>query len=899
MSGVAWERVEELYFACEVLSAAERGELLDRACSDDQELRERVESLLAAGAQVGDRFEAAVRDALLGAEADGDWDLVEPVPQRIGSFRILQVLGEGGMGIVHLAERDDGVFRQRVAIKVVRRDLASPQLVRRFRRERQILARLEHPAVARLLDGGTTDDGLPFLVMEHVEGEPIDEYCNRQRLTVDQRLDLFAKVCDAVQSAHSRLVVHRDLKPSNILVTAEGQPKLLDFGISKLLESDETEADAAVTVLGQRALTPEYASPEQVCDEPITTAVDVYALGLLLHRLLCGERPYSLPGTRGEELRRAICDTVPERPSAGVARLSASDPAAAGAIAAARSTDPRRLRRRLAGDLDQIVAKALRKAPADRYGSPRELADDLARHRAGRPVVARRGGRRYLAGRFVRRHRAWVAGVAAVVLALVLGLVAQRREAERANREARRANTEAAVSAQTVGFLIDLFGAADPYQTRETLTASELLRRGVERIETELADQPLVQAQLLAALGRVHHNRGRFVEAEPLFEAALARRLAVLPPHHLDVAASQLDLADDLRVLGRAREAMPHYFEAARIRGEQLGDDSVELAEVLNNEGLGFLSLGHYAPAARLFERALAIRRQRLGDHQLVGHTLHNLTLLAIHRGRFEEAVERAHEVLALKERVLPADHPSTGRTLLLLGRAELELDHWAAADQALERSERILVGAFGDGHLDALAVRGYRAWIRHLRGHSREAEQALRELLGLQRESLGPEDRAIAITLGLLARVVEERGDLDQAERLAREALDLRQRVLEPDQRALADSRCQLGALLVRRGDLDAAEPLLREALAVRQKALPPTHPRLAESQLELARLELARGDLAAACGAAVAAVDIAALGLPGDHPLALAALGLAGRCQGASAPRARATGSSGASRE
>ncbi|MEO1085707.1 MAG: serine/threonine-protein kinase, partial [Acidobacteriota bacterium] len=520
--------------------------------------------------------------------------------ENLGPFRLLEVLGEGGMGTVYLGERADGTYQQQVAIKVVKEGLIGTHVKRRFERERQILARMEHPSVARLLDGGTTPEGLPYLVMEYVAGQPIDVYCDQHRLSIEARLRLFRKVCLGVQMAHSNLIVHRDLKPSNILVSADGLPKLLDFGISKLLEEDDPAAGTALTLLGQRVLTPEYASPEQVRDEPITTGVDIYALGLLLHRLLTSDRPYALPTTRGEALRKAICETPAERPSVTVARLTSADLSKGEAIAAARSTEPRRLRRRLAGDLDHIVSKALRKEPSERYESVELLSADIDRHLEGLPVEARRGGWRYRTGRFLRRHRVAVVAGVSVVLALAAGLVGQTREAERANREAERATLEATTSARVADFLVTLFDASDPMLTREVPTGRQLLDRGVERIHHELSDEPLIQARLMSTLGRVYHNQGLFAEAEPLFATALERRQEVLEAGHPDIATSHLDLADDLRTQGRLEAAMPHYEQAVSMRREHFGADSIELAQALNNMALGLIRIGDYDRAQEL-----------------------------------------------------------------------------------------------------------------------------------------------------------------------------------------------------------------------------------------------------------------------------------------------------------
>ncbi|MCB1055968.1 MAG: serine/threonine protein kinase [Acidobacteria bacterium] len=818
-----WREIEELFFAAERLPPAERSALLDERCGDRHELRRQVERLLAAAETEHDRIAEVVGRAA--ADVDGA-ALVEEDDGRVGAYRLLEVIGQGGMGTVYLATRVDGEYRQDVAVKVVREGLARGDARRRFLRERQILARLDHPAVARLLDGGTLADGRPYLVMEHVEGLPIDLYCDRHRLPLRPRLALFLEVCEAVHDAHGHLVVHRDLKPSNILVGPSGHAKLLDFGISKLLGDDLAGGE---TTFGHRLLTPEFASPEQLRDEPVTTAVDVYALGLLLHRLLTGVGPYAGKPSTAAELRRTICEVEAERPSAAVRKLMASDPARAAEVASERGTMPARLVGLLTGDLDHIVAKALRKEPRERYRSVDRLAADLGRHLEGLPVEARRGDLRYRAGRFVRRHRTVVAAGLAALVALTLGLVGQIREAQRANREA-------LASEQVVGFLTDLFDASDPMETLDTTTVGDLLHRAVARIDGELEDQPLVRARLMATLGRVYHNRGRFDEALPLFEQVLALRRAALPADHPDVATAHLDLADDLRVLGRVDEAMPHYERALELRRRRFGDDSLETAQVLNNLALNLIRKAELPRARELLERALAIRRRDLGPSYLVAQTLHNLTLIAAQEGDAGRARDLARETLAIKAEVLPADHPSTGRTLTLLADAEQDLGDYTDAEAALERALAIFRKAWGETHVDVLTAEGKLAEVHHLEGHVETAEAEQRRVLAAKREHLGAEHPEVARSLVALAGQLGDQGRVGEASPLLEEALAIRSKALGPQHPTTAWTRLLLADALCSARPDGRGLLLAEQGQSVLEAELPRRLPRIEQGRRILA---------------------------------------------------------------
>ncbi|MDX1546008.1 MAG: serine/threonine-protein kinase, partial [Rhodothermales bacterium] len=687
-----WQDVEALFAEALRRSPDGRSALLHEIAGRDPALADEVASLLAAHDGADGFFDGLAGGFLvpLAARLAGS---APSVPERVGPYRVLGEVGRGGMSVVYRAGRADGQFEQEVALKFIRRGVDGSEQVRRFLAERQILASLNHPHIARLYDGGVLDDGRPYFVMEFVDGRPIDRYCDAARLRLDARLRLVLTVLDAVAYAHRNLVVHRDLKPSNILVTAEGVPKLLDFGIAKLLDDD---AESTLTQTGSRWMTPEYAAPEQVRGERVTTATDVYQLGVMLYRLCTGHRPYRLAGSSTYEVERAVCEEEPTRPSLVVGQTEEVRQGTATlritpeGVSASRSTDEPALRRILAGDLDAIVLKALRKAPEERYASVEALADDLRAFLDGRPVEARRGSAAYRARKFVRRHR-WGLSVAASIALLLVGYaVTATLQARQIARERDRAQQEQAKARQVTDFLLGLFETADPNRALgEAVTARELLDRGAARVRRELQAQPAVLAQALETIGQVYEKLGLYGEAQAQLEAALALR----PPDQ----ASSSERAEGLHALAvvlhragrfadaeaRLREALALWdavpeARAGRARSLHLlgalrkEQDDFAAAETLLGDALAIQQalgeparldaartlrtlaglrhdLGDTAAADSLYHAALTLQRQGLGaDHLEVAETLNLLAVLREDQGRFDEAERFYGETLAM-----------------------------------------------------------------------------------------------------------------------------------------------------------------------------------------------------------------------------------------------------------
>ena len=724
-----------------------------------------------------------------------------PLPETIGSFRILEQLGQGGMGQVLLAEQTEPIQRQ-VAIKLIRAEKLDANRLRRFELERQALARMSHPNIAQVFEAGTRRNGQPYLVMEHVSGKPLTRYCDDLSLSLEQRLRLFIAVCEGVQHAHQKAILHRDLKPSNVLVAEadEGQPmpKIIDFGIAKALDGPEqTALTADMAVLG----TPYYLSPEAVqFAEDVDTRSDVYALGVILYELLVGMLPFR--GAKTLEVLRAIMDTEAKKPSEILlerdigwrqkkARLRGGLDAKAHASA-------------LAGDLDWVTLKAISRDRDSRYESAGELAADLRRYLRHLPVLAGPPSTRYLISKFVRRHRLGVAAVLVAALGLIVGFTARSLEAQRANREAQRASREAETSKQISDFLVSLFEVSDPGSgERADVTAREILSRGSERIHESLADQPMVRARLLNLLGHVYGMLGQYQQAEPLVEEGLALRLEQFPRSHPEVADSLQELGQLRHWQGRTEEARDLLLEALETAAaggdtEAMGVASMTLGGVYGN-------LGEFEEAERLYRRALEIRIAARGeDHSSVAATLNNLGNLYYDLQRWPEA-EQAHlRAIAIKEKALGPEHFFVAQSLNNLGNVYV-------AQERLEEAREL--------HRRALAIKSNKLPADHIE-------------IGASHHNLG--DIALA------------QGDVVAAEERYREGLRIFQSTLEPGHPYLAYSFVGLGAIREEQGDVELAAAFYRRALRIRRSAHPPGHPNLVEVVRRLAGTlrELGRED-------------------------------------------------------
>jgi len=900
-----WSRLEALLDQALELPIDRRSTLLDQVGRDDPALRERVEQLLAADAAAGDFLDdgaaAWLRGGPMTAAHSAEQGALD-VGARVGPYRVIDELGRGGMGIVYRAERADGEFAQVVAIKLVQRGLDSDGTMR-FRRERQILAQLDHPAIARLLDGGLHTDGRPYFAMELVEGEPITTYCDRRSLSIDARLRLFCRVCEAIQYAHGRLIVHRDLKPANIFVTTTGELKLLDFGIAKLITDDDPAQASELTGTGLRPLTPAYAAPEQLRGEPVSTATDVYTLGVILFELLTGRRP---PGSAGSGFDRTSLDAGPPRPSKVLLPKDHDDARSIDEIAHARGLAPRALAARLAGDLDAIVLKALRREPQRRYVGAGPLAEDLDRFLQGRPVAARPEGRRYRAGKFVRRHRVGIAVVVSLVLSLMGGLAATAWQA--------RAKTLEAQKAEAVKtFLVSIFQGADPAQAAgREVTLRQVLDEGAERVQRDLASEPAVQGELLTVLAGVYKELGITERAAPLTDQALAiherlygadsapvatnlRQKAslakaqsdfdtadrfardALEKHrraygnlHHEVAEDLDEVADAARQSGRLPDALAAVEESLRIRKAIYGNEHRLVAGSLNNLAVIKREQGRYEESAALYKQTIDLRRRLLGrEHPLVALVVHNFAALQLFRGELEPAAASAREALEQFRRFYGEGHPLTLTARNNVANIDRVLGRYEAAEAGTRTvldSWAKVEGTDGPNAVGALTNLGQ---IYRDRGDPVRAEEILRDADQGWHRRMGAANPTGAVIRRNLAGALADLGHYDEAGRLLREVLDRIRAAYGTSHNEVATTLHELGQLARRRGDLVEAESWLGEAVEMRRKLLGEQHYLTGRSLAALGAARLAGNDPASARQPLEDALVTLRRTLPANHPL------------------------------
>ena len=824
-----WQRVNDVFAAALEQPADAREAYLNEACGDDPDLLHYILSLLQLEGTADITIENAVASAMNAAfneDADSDEEMRGT---RIGPYRVERLLGQGGMGMVYLALRADQQFDQEVAIKLGRRKLIDPMAQARLKAERQILANLDHPNIARLLDGGTTSDGVPYLVIEHIDGVRIDTYCDVHKLTLGERLLLFQTICHAVQYAHQNLVIHRDIKPSNILVTADGTPKLLDFGIAKLIDSEGVVNDG-LTREGVAVLTPENASPEQIVGGAITTATDTYALGLLLHRLLVGLPVFDLENLTPTQFARTVLEQPVELPSRrfsiAATEIRTID---AQALAADRNQSADALIRSLRGDLDTILLKALRKEPDRRYASAQNLSDDITRYRGSMPITARPDSWHYRAQKFVQRHTLGVGlSTAAVGLLFVFAVtlfvqnqrvIAERDHAQEINR-----------------FLEDIFTAPDPANARGLdITAKEILAAGAERISGNLDDRPDIQSSLMETIGRVYYNLGQYEPSKAMLEQSLALRVQALGDDHPTVAAGKNELAEVLIRKAEYARAEVLLEEALEVNQDVYGGASTAAAENLFNLAELNLATGDLDRAQQFANVSIDAYTVAGSEYRIeLAEATNALARILQVRGELDETEILLRRAIDLVESTAGGDHPLMAYYLQNLGVLLQSKGDLVAAEQMLIRAIEATRKILGEKHdlvATTLAILGS---LQQGKGDFTGAEQAYREALRLDTEVRGENHPFVGYDMTSLAGLLHDKGDFDDAEAMLLRALEVYRATLDDNHQYVASTLTELGAVLTSDGRADEAIGVLERALEIRLGDYEEDHVLVAATKLE-----------------------------------------------------------------
>ena len=882
---------ETIFEAALALPPEQRAAYLDQSCGADAQLRKGVEALL----QAHDKAGGFMNEPVGGLPSKTvRMPVTERPGDKIGHYKLLQQIGEGGCGVVYMAEQQEPIHR-RVAFKVIKLGMDTRQVIARFEAERQALALMDHPNIARVLDAGATDTGRPYFVMELVRGIRITDYCDQNSLSTEARLDLFIQVCHAIQHAHQKGIIHRDIKPSNILVTVNDGvpvPKVIDFGIAKATGGQLLTDKTLFTAFEQFIGTPAYMSPEQaeMTSLDVDTRADVYALGVLLYELLTGHAPFdpkTLLAAGLDEMRRIIRETEPMRPSTRLSSLDASEQTT---VARCRHSEPPKLVHQVRGDLDWIVMKCLEKDRTRRYETANGLANDLSRHLRNEPVSAAAPGAVYRAAKFIRRHKAGLATTAALVLLLMGGLVVSTWQAVRARKAEIKAETEANKSKQVARFLSDMLEGVGPSVAlgRDTKLLREILDKTAARAGTDLTNQPEVEAELRTTMGTVYRELGasdraeqmyqialrlwtavrgtgsleeaelqenlsqalcgqsRNIEAEALVRRALAQERKLLPPDHADIALSLNDLAVYLHQQGKFPEAEARQREALAMRQRLFQGDHPNVAESLDNLGSTLFAQDKLAEAEPYQRQALAMRRRLFGEvSPQVAFSLNSLGSLLYRACKLEEAQTMFEEALAVRWKLQGPAHPDIATSLNNVGGVLLLRGKYDEAETNLLRGLAMRKMFLGTNHMDVAESLNNLAVLYQRQGRLVEAEAAQTEQLELSRRVLGRHPRT-ATSLNNLAIVQRGLGKLQQAEKTQREALDMQRSLFDKPTQDLAVSLSNLGRLLCLMGRFEEAEGTHREALSTYKAVFGDEHPVLPPVVNDLALALEGEGKLA-----------------------------------------------------
>ena len=825
-----WEKIKEVFGAALECDPGRRAAFLDQACLQDAALRGEVESLLSAHANPADLSNSPWPDQLVELSLEG---------LAIGPYRLVRKLGEGGMGQVWLGEQTDPV-RRRVALKLIRGGIFSSALLQRFHAERQSLAIMDHPAIAKVFDAGTTAQGQPYFVMEYVEGIPITKYCDQNKLSIRERLSLFVEVCDGIQHAHQKAIIHRDIKPANILVVeidGKPSPRIIDFGLAKTMVPAEA-GDTLFTQVGAILGTPGYTSPEQADPtiQDIDTRTDVYSLGVVLYELLTGALPFDLEGIKiqsYDKMLRRLREEDPLIPSVKASK----DSKTSSSHAQKRSTSPKQLSTLLRGDLDWITMKALERDRARRYGTPSELTADIERYLENRPVTARPASAGYRLQKYIRRNRVAVSFVSGALVLLLAFTVVQAIQLRRITRERDRAN-------RVTDFMTNMFKVSDPSESRgNSITAREILDKSSKEIETGLAQDPQLQAQMMNVMGEVYINLGLHDAARTLLEHSIATRQKLFGLRNRETLDSMDKLAWLFQEQGKPEEAEKIERQILPIRMELFGPEDRDTLSSQVNLANDLCDEGKYAESEQIDRQAIVVRRRIAPDDPLTAMEMSNLAATIAITGRYRESEQVNLEALAILNRTVGQEHPFTIKVRSNLADVYDREGRFAEAEQitreTLEARRRIL----GPEHPDTLQNTGDLGTLAYEQGHYQDAAEIHRDVFVKQKRLSGAERPQTLVTMDNLATDLAALHRYPEAERLSHEAWEIRQRVLGSDHPDTLLSAVHLGVIYRLEGRYAQSEKLIRSALTSQRKALGDAHEDCASSEYNLALIAAAQG--------------------------------------------------------
>ncbi|WP_234567723.1 serine/threonine-protein kinase [Rhodohalobacter sp. 614A] len=829
-----WKKISQILDDAITYPDEKRNTYIKRACGDDTALLNEVKELLASMEKFYgnddnleeelEKNEALFHLAMSDVKPDED---VYLAGNTIGPWNITELIGRGGMGSVYKAQRkNEAGIQQSGALKIIHKSLITPSHTERFRLEQQILSGLQHPNIAGFIDSGITSDGIPYMVMEYVEGVSLLEYCDKNKLPVSKRLELFKTVCRTIQFAHKSLIVHRDLKAENILVTGEGHVKILDFGIAKLLDPNLYELSPVETQPGLRMLSLEYASPEQVAGKPVTTSTDVYSLGVLLYRLLTGVHPFEVDDHSFREVEKMVLKKDSPLPSHRFSNLQ--DGNRKKEIARNRNLDPSELTHLLKGDLDAIANKALQKNPERRYDSAEVFTTDIERHQQGLPISARPDTLGYRSAKFISRHRWAVTAAVLVILSLGVGIVATLWQAKQAEQNAEQAE-------QVSAFLLELIEGSDPTKSNEgSTTVRELLDQGYKKFRTELNDQPIVRARMLGMIGKVYDNLGLYDEALPALEESI-EGFQQENDQSSDYATALLQYANLQYRLGDSDKMESAAREAYQVNLHHFDEDAPQNASILNTLAIALQDKGEKEEATQIYRQIINIRRNDPEQQSNLAINLNNLAILLQESGELDESEELYKEAIQVVKKKWGEEHPYMA--YVLNGYAGIHEDRkdFKKAIDALTQALTIGRAVFPEEH-------PFIAVVLHNIGRDYEyaedyetAVDYYRKALDLRRKSLPSDHIDIASSLDALGWVAIKTGQPTEAEPMLRQALDIRKQTYQENDWRVAQVESHLGRSLRQQGKIKEAKTLLEKSYPVLEDFFGPDHFHVQRTQEDL----------------------------------------------------------------